>query len=146
NVVFTTYLYKKFCNPNLKIGLFSMRGTDLPLHGKEFSCRWSRSSKIFDVINVHYPKSKEIFESQGRYLRPIQLQTQIGVDKDVYFKDPDSGRAIRKMYNISENEFVFGSASRIEDIKGVFDILEAISTINLPFKFIMMGDGKHFKS
>jgi len=146
NAVFLSYFYKIFFNRKTKIGLFSMRGTKMPLNRFEFKWRWHYTKKIFDFINLHYPYGKEIFEQQAYYKGPIQLQTQIGVDKDVYFKSEERRQKIRDRHDINKDEFVFCSASRVDEIKGVFDIVTACKHMsNKKFRFFMLGDGKDYE-
>jgi glycosyltransferase involved in cell wall biosynthesis len=152
-VVFQTEIYRKLFNPNLKIGLFTMRGTNLPNFNHEtkwqikllFRLKWTITKKIFDFINVHYPKGKEIFRNQGGYRGPICLQTQVGVDRDIYFPDKESSKIIRHKYNLKSDDYVFCSAIRIEEEKGVFDIIKACQLINIPFKYLLMGNGIQFE-
>jgi glycosyltransferase involved in cell wall biosynthesis len=151
-VVLKTAIYRILFNQKLKIGLFTMRGTDLPPFTKSikwyikllFRFKWFISKRIFDFVNVHYPKGKEIIRQQGKYNGPISLQTQVGVDKDIYYPDNEASLVIRRKYAIKCNEYVFCSAIRIEEEKGVFDIIEACRLVSLPFKFLLMGNGRQF--
>jgi glycosyltransferase involved in cell wall biosynthesis len=116
------------------------------LHSKIiYKVRWKITKKIFDFINVHYPRGREIIKQQGKYDRNIQLQTQIGVNKDIYHPDDKRRTEIRKKYIIHQDEWVFSSAIRIEEAKGVFDIIEACKQINKPFKYLLMGNGRDFE-
>jgi glycosyltransferase involved in cell wall biosynthesis len=145
NVVFWSKLYVLLFNRKSKIALFSMRGTVMPLNlGFDYRFRWYFTSKIFDLINCHYPYGREIFRIQGGFKKPIYLQTQIGVNKDVFYPDEVSRAKIRNKYNIDASTFVFSSAIRIEELKGVFDIIEACVRIKQNYKFLLMGDGKDF--
>ncbi len=151
HVVILTRLYKILYAVKLKIALFTMRGTDMPWYRDKsilkkaiYKTRWNINKNVFDFVNVHYPKGKEIIKQQGNYQRPVYLQTQIGVDKDVYYPDDKRREEIRNKYNIHHDEWVFCSAIRIEEAKGVFDIIEACKNIDMPFKYLLMGNGKHY--
>lgn len=145
NVVFLSQLYRIFFKRDVKIGLFTMRGIDLPLHGIEYRTRWTLSKNIFDFVNVHYPHGKSIIENQGKYTGPIQLQTQIGVDKDIFHPNDEQRQRLRQKYGIDENTTVFSSAIRIEDEKGVLDIIDACYIIkDMNYKYLLMGDGVDF--
>jgi len=146
NVVFLTEMARKLFFPKSKIALFTMRGINMPLHGLEYKLRWNLTKKIFDAVFCHYPKGKQIIQQQGQYKVPVYLQTQIGVDKDIYHPDRNKRDQIRKKYNIPEDYFVFGSAIRIEDAKGVYEILEACKNIDVPFNYMLLGNGREFDS
>lgn len=141
-VAFQTELFKRLFSPKLKIGLFTMRGKDMPIQKSHYKYRWNMTKRIFDFVNVHYPRGKQVISEQGRYDGPVYLQTQIGVDKDTFFPDIKRGNQIRKRYNIREDDWVFCSAIRIHEEKGVFDIISACKQIDAPFKYLLMGDGK----
>jgi glycosyltransferase involved in cell wall biosynthesis len=154
NVVFLTELYRKLFAPKLKIALFTMRGIDMPMHTKgvkflakiHYKIRWQITKKIFDFVNVHYPHGRQVINQQGKYLGPVYLQTQIGVNRDVYHPDDNRREQIRKKYNIQKDDWVFCSAIRIEKAKGVFDIISACKLIReKPFKYLLMGNGKDFE-
>lgn len=141
NVVFLSIFYKLIFRKNTKIALFTMRGKDMPLHCLESRVRWKLAKGHFDFVNVHYPFGKELIRKQGKYKGPIDLQTQIGVNKDVFFPSLENRDTIRDIYNIAVDEFVFGAAIRIQEAKGVFDIIEACRNIHGKFKFLLLGDG-----
>ncbi len=144
NVVFMTALARKLFFPKAMIGSFTMRGIDMPLHGRAFSLRWKKAMKIFDFVNVHYPHGLDIIKNQGGYKGPVQMQTQIGVDKDIHYPNPAKGKNIRDKYGIKEDEFVFSSAIRFQDKKGVFETIEACRMIDKPYKYLLMGNGDDF--
>lgn len=151
-VVLKTEIYRKLFNRNLKIGLFTMRGLDMPFYSPickwhlkwMYRLKWNITKNIFDFANVHYPHGKEIIRKQGKFRGPIYLQTQIGVNKDIYFPNAEAGEEIRQKYDIKKDEFVFSSAVRIEEAKGVFDIIQACKMIKKPFKYLLMGNGRQF--
>jgi glycosyltransferase involved in cell wall biosynthesis len=123
------------------IGLFSMRGKDMIFNNKFSVARWSFARRWYDFIHVHYPQGVEVYRKQVKFKKTICMQTQIGVNKDLYYQSTESRNEIRKKYKINENDFVFGSAIRIQEIKGVFDILDACERLNFEFKFLLLGDG-----
>lgn len=146
NVVFISIFYKLFFQSKVKLILFTMRGIDMPLKGLEYRLRWNIVKNHFDLVNVHYPHGRELIKKQGGYKGVVNLQTQIGVDKDVFFPSTEYRKNIRKKYKIEEHEFVFGAAIRIEAAKGVFEIIEACENLPMNFKFLLLGGGKDFKT
>jgi glycosyltransferase involved in cell wall biosynthesis len=141
NALFMAKLASLFLNQKPLIGLFSMRGKDIPFDNKEFMLRWNFGRKWYSFIHVHYPQGVEVYRKQVKFKKTICMQTQIGVDKDKYFPNTESRNEIRQKYAINENDFVFGSAIRIQECKGVFDILDACEKSDFEFKFLLLGDG-----
>jgi glycosyltransferase involved in cell wall biosynthesis len=141
NALFMAKLASLFLNQKPLIGLFSMRGKDIPFDNKEFMLRWNFGRKWYSFIHVHYPQGVEVYRKQVKFKKTICMQTQIGVDKDKYFPNTESRNEIRQKYAINENDFVFGSAIRIQECKGVFAILDACEKLNFEFKFLLLGDG-----
>lgn len=91
-----------------------------------------------NAICCHYPEAKHLFELEG-FKKPVFVQTQIGVNSDVYKKDIMSRKRIRDKYHIRENEIVFGCAVRFAKEKGVNTILNAMPHVNA--KLLLMGSG-----
>jgi glycosyltransferase involved in cell wall biosynthesis len=149
NITYEIEIIRKLLLPKMKIVGFSMRGLDYNLNFKNplkslfRRSRISSSSKIFDAMMCHYPHGRKVITEQRRYDKPVYMQTQIGVDNDVYHPNEAMRKSVREKYRIKD-QFVFGSASRIDSIKGVFDILKAIEEIpeKNKWKLIMLGDGK----
>lgn len=144
NVVFLSQYYRKMFSSKTVIALFSMRGTPMPLFGLEFRNRWKMAKKVFKFINCHYPHGREIFREQGKFDKNIYLQTQIGVNKDIFRPDAERRRQIRQQYNIADTDFVFSAAIRISPAKGVYEIIDACRTLKGNFKFFLMGNGSDF--
>ena len=68
----------------------------------------------------------------------------LGIEDCVYKLSKDKKISIRKKYSIKDNEIVIGTISRLEPIKGIKYLIEAMYLISLKFdyvKFIITGDG-----
>tara|TARA_B110000027_G_scaffold121419_1_gene135570 strand:+ start:3186 stop:4403 length:1218 start_codon:yes stop_codon:yes gene_type:complete len=141
NALFISKIATLFLKNRPIVGLFSMRGKDFIFYNIFSKIRWFFAGKWYSFIHVHYPKGKELYEKTLKFNKPICMQTQVGVNTDVYFKSSERRAEIRKKYKIKENDFVFGSAIRIQKSKGVFDILDACEKLNFDFKFLLLGDG-----
>lgn len=149
--------YKKI-NKKVKIYVFSMRG---PHHNidkfknKIFqnvgiykliyriqylyeNYKLKKFNKFCDAVFCHYPEALCNFKNEG-FEKPIFIQTQVGVDTDIFYKDLSKRDKIRKEYNIG-NSFLFASAIRFTEGKGALQILEALP-INGDWKYILMGSG-----
>lgn len=142
NLVFQMALTRKLYLPRTKIAGFTMRGLDFPFKSLHFRVRWFMATKIFDAIFCHFPNGREIIMNQGKYKKPVYMQTQIGVDGDVYKPNKQKRIEIREKLGIKENEFVFGSVGRMVAEKGIFDIVNALPIeLKENWRCIILGDG-----
>ncbi len=123
---------------------FTMRGLPFPLFSRHYRLRWSVSKKFFDAICCHYPHAVDIIRQQGGYRGRIFMQTQIGVDKNVHYFSEERRKNARSKFGISASEFIFGIACRIEDSKGVFEVLDALPERE-DYRLLVLGDGIHKK-
>ena len=149
-------LVKKCVVPNAKMIAFSMRGPyhNLHLNLKDLSvvkkikrtASYLITKRILSLVNhncdaifCHYPDALQCFRKEG-YKGPIYMQTQVGVNTEWFHPDEDARKEIRDKYGISENTYVFGSATRLTRDKGLFDIVKALPKEG-NWKFLMMGSG-----
>ena len=143
--------------PDTKIIAFSMRG---PASNLRFPKRqgsitsWikdiarylylmpvvNNSVKGYDALFCHYPAAVECFRKEG-YLGPIYMQTQVGYNTEWFYPNSEMRKEIRKMYDIDDDTFVFGSASRFTKDKGLDDIITALPTEG-NWKYLMIGTGE----
>ena len=151
--------YKKHKAPSLKVYTFSMRGPTsdaknlfvLQRVDKSFVKKMLRYpeyvyqrykvrklNKYCDAVFCHYPDGMESFRNEG-YKGPIFMQTQVGVDIDVFYPDQEKRKAIRDKYDLG-NSFVFASAVRFIRGKGVLEMLEAFP-VEGDWKYLLMGSG-----
>lgn len=142
--------------PTAKVALFSMRGPALTLRIKKDKCglaKWfgrrtfyyislliqKYNYKHVDAIMCHYPDAVDCFRKEG-YNGRIYMQTQVGVNKEWFYKDQKYRDEVRRKYNIDNDTFVFGSASRFTKDKGLDVILQALPKDG-NYKYLMMGSG-----
>ena len=92
-----------------------------------------------DAVFCHYPAALEAFRAEN-YTGPIYMQTQVGVDPDVFYPDPDARQKLREKYRIGD-AFLFGSASRFHYSKGISQIVQALPKEG-NWKYLMMGWGR----
>lgn len=143
NLVIEVGVLRKLFFPKTKILGFTMRGLDMPLEVKSYRWGWNITSKIYDAICCHYPHAIDVLRNQGGYEGPLYMQTQIGVNKKVFYPNAQMRMQRRRELGITD-EFVFGSASRIDKEKGITDILEGLPKSG-NWKYIMLGGGVHEK-
>ncbi|MBI9096385.1 MAG: glycosyltransferase [Sphaerochaeta sp.] len=151
--------YKANKCPSLNIYAFSMRGPVYDLD--HLYSRIGREKKLFrkalrfafwvrqvnqvkklnrycDAIFCHYPDALHSFRKEG-FKGPIYIQTQVGVDTDLFYPNPTARNIIREKYNLEES-YVFGSAIRLEPAKGALQIIEALPDEG-SWKYLLMGAG-----
>lgn len=141
--------------PNTKFVIFSMRGHQQSLQHKKsknlirqlrHSCgyllmrrRVNLLNRRADAIFCHYPDAMSEFRKEG-YKGPIYMQTQVGVDTDIFKPNEEARKRIRDKYNIGD-AFLFGSASRFSASKGLDEIIQALPKEG-NWKYLMMGWGR----
>ena len=142
---------------NAKLLSFSMRGPNYNISHFKESCKpfsryvkrriyyiyaklgLSYFNKYIDAVFCHYPDALRCFRQEG-YNGPIYMQTQVGVNPELFYVDGDSRKEIRKMYNISDDTYVFGSATRFTEDKGLYEIINALPKDG-NWIYMMMGSG-----
>ena len=97
------------------------------------------SNKECDAVFCHYPDAFNAFVKDG-YNGPIYIQTQVGVDTDVFYPNEKSRKKIRKKYEAGD-AYLFGSASRFHYSKGLSRILYGLPDEG-NWKYLMMGWGR----
>ncbi len=143
--------------PNSKLLSFSMRGPNYNIsHFKERCKPFSKYvkrrlyyiyaklglsyfNKNVDAVFCHYPEALNCFREEG-FNGPIYMQTQVGVNPELFHEDSESRKEIRKRYSISDDTYVFGSATRFTPDKGLYEIINALP-IDGNWKYMMMGSG-----
>ena len=142
--------------PQTKVIAFSMRGPALNLRkriGKSslpkrigrlalyyyLKQRLNYINKNVDAFFCHYPDAVKCFRDEG-YEGPIYMQTQVGVNEEWFHEDLFARKEIRSKYNISESTYVFGSATRFSESKGVDIVLKALPKDG-DWLYLMMGSG-----
>ena len=91
-----------------------------------------------DAAVCHYPAIKDQMQREG-YDRPILIQTQIGVDEDLFHPDHQEGEKMRTKLGL--NGFVVGFVGRIIWEKGILDIAEAIGRLPADVHLLAVGNG-----
>ena len=138
--------------PETKFVAFSMRGPNWDL-----LYQWKRHpfksvlkyiyhynhlktlNRCSDAVICHYPDAVNSFKKEG-YKRPIYMCTQVGVDTDVYKPNTIFRKEIREKYGLGDS-FVFGSATRFCEDKGLDDIIDALPQSG-NWKYLMIGGGR----
>lgn len=136
--------------PDIKIVAFSMRGRALSLNNVPKNGLWQRIIwktkeyrqkyiyKKCDAFFCHYPDAVACFREEG-YTGPLYMQTQVGVNPERYHPNVDARNEIREKYGLNQS-YVFGTAARFDESKGIFDVLKAFPKDN-DCKYFLMGSG-----
>ena len=149
-------LRKKMHYDGMKIMAFSMRGRTPTIDFKKsekglkkfintlgkqiiLKPRLKKCNKYCDVLFCHFPAAFNAFRDEG-FTRPIYIQTQVGVDPDIFGPNKESRAKIREKYKLGD-AFVFGSASRFHYSKGLSEIISALPEEG-NWKYLMMGWGR----
>ncbi|MBO4856167.1 MAG: glycosyltransferase [Bacilli bacterium] len=100
--------------------------------------RLNKVNKYVDCMVCHYPDAKDLFIKEG-FKKRICVQTQVGVNTNIFYPNQTYREEIRKKYNLGSS-FVFGSASRFNYSKGILQILDAL-TFDGDWKYLLIGSG-----
>lgn len=96
-------------------------------------------NKNIDAVFCHYPKAVKCFRDEG-FNGPIYMQTQVGVNPELFHEDMQWREEIRSKYNIGDSTYVFGSATRFTPDKGLYEIIDALPQEG-DWAYLMMGSG-----
>ena len=124
-----------------KLALFTMRGTDMPMRDINFRLRWKFSRWFIDAYFTHSPCCVKVLKNQGKVWQPIYMQTQVGVNTEVFKPDVSARMEIRAKYGIDDDTFLFGTACRIDIRKGLLDMMDALPLPGIKCKFMVCGSG-----
>ena len=92
-----------------------------------------------DAIFCHYPDARNAIIREG-YTGQVFMNTQIGVDSELFSFSKTGRELVRKEFNIGDS-FLFGSATRFNPEKGILDILEALPNEG-DWKYMILGSGR----
>lgn len=139
---------------NTKFIAFSMRGPQLSLrlerspsvfrqiklYGKYlfFAHRLLVFNRKCDAVFCHYPKAVQEFRREG-YKGPIYMQTQVGVNPDIFHPDDAARNKVREKLGVG-NSFLFGTACRFNRDKGLLEVIDSLPEEG-NWKYLIMGWG-----
>lgn len=101
--------------------------------------RMNMAYQYCDAIFCHYPIAMQAFRDE-KCIKPIYIQTQVGVDPDIFGPNYESRKRIREKYKLGDS-FVFGSASRFHYSKGIKETIDALPKQG-DWKYLLMGWGR----
>lgn len=131
--------FRNLWSPSSKMIFFSMNALGMKLEKWHQRLRWKRVRDNYDAAIVHYPGCLKSLKGLG-YQRPVYLQTQIGVDSELYRPDQADRELLRAELGLTDR-FVIGFAGRVSHDKGIFDLLEALPLEDINWSLLVVGDG-----
>lgn len=133
------YLYRKLWCPEAKIVFFSMNARGVPSKRFHHRLMWKNIKRNTEAALVHYPGCLESLRAGG-YYKPIYMQTQIGVDEDIFCPDSCKRERMREQLGV-QDKFVIGYTGRLIEDKGVDDLLSILPLEELDWSLLLVGDG-----
>jgi glycosyltransferase involved in cell wall biosynthesis len=144
-----TILYRWLFAPRAYLIYFSMNAFDRIFRFQKITARgiakflwstalWSLIKSGTNAAIVHCPPILEKMRMEG-YRKPVLIQTQIGVDEDVFHPDPIKRETIRDALEL--DGFVIGFVGRLIVEKGVMDLLKACENVPEDWQLLFIGDG-----
>jgi glycosyltransferase involved in cell wall biosynthesis len=108
---------------------------------------YKKALKYCDKIILNYPETANIFlnflnEEEKKRFELKKVFLNLGYDSDEYFFNEKNRRQTRKDLNISDDEVVLITSTRINKRKNLEEIIQCISTINQTgkkVKYILVG-------
>lgn len=131
--------YRSLWARNAKVVFFSMNGRGVPKKWLHQRLLWWNVSRYTDAALVHYPGCLHSLRSAG-YKKPIYMQTQIGVDEELFTPMPEVRVRIRNTLNAG-NMFVVGYTGRLTQDKGVDDLVEVFPSLGDHCYLLLVGNG-----
>ncbi len=132
--------YRNVWAPEAKLIFFSMNARGVSLKRFYHRLMWNRIIKNYDAALCHYPGCMRSLRNGG-FNKPIYMQTQIGVDEDIYCPDEQKRRQMRRKLDF-EDKFVIGYTGRLTKDKGVHDILAALPLRDVDWALLLVGNGE----
>ena len=146
---------KKKHKLNCKVCAFSMRGHSKTIEVKKedpflkryvnyvgkrliLAPRLKTFNAECDAAFCHYPAALKAFKEEG-FTKPVYMQTQVGVNPDIFFFNETSRKEIREKYCVGD-AYLFGSASRFHYSKGLAQVISALPKEG-NWKYLIMGWG-----
>jgi glycosyltransferase involved in cell wall biosynthesis len=141
-------IYRRIFAPRAKLVYFSMdvfpRVPKMTFSRKGMR-RWLYRAALWrnvcwgtDGAICHYPGIRDQMRREG-YKKPILIQTQIGVDPDLF--KPDSAVRERVRRDLGLDGFVIGFVGRLTEAKGVLNLLTALDDMPPDWQLLLVGDG-----
>ncbi|MEX0374578.1 glycosyltransferase family 4 protein [Spiribacter pallidus] len=133
------YLYRKLWCSKAKIIFFSMNARGIRTERFYHRLMWKDIKENTEAALVHYPGCLESLRAGG-YEKPVYMQTQIGVDEDMFCPDEGKRKHIREQLGV-KGKFVIGYAGRLIEDKGLDDLISILPLEGVDWALLLVGDG-----
>lgn len=138
-IPFQAILYRKLFCPDAKIIFFTMNALGVPLRKWHQKLRWKILKNNVEAAFCHYPGCEKSLRDAG-FEKEIILQTQIGVDEEIFCVNDDDRNKVRKELGF-ENKFVIGFAGRLCKDKGIDDLFSILPLDGVDWALLLVGNG-----
>lgn len=137
------YCYRKLFSPKSKIIFFSMNALGVRQKTEMQRLIWNGIRTETEAALVHYPGCMESLR-RGGYVKPVFLQTQVGVDETLFKPNNIKRKQMRNKLNCNK-KFVIGYVGRLTKDKGVNDLIGALSMLDekIDWKLLLVGNGDY---
>ncbi len=133
--------YRNLWSPRSRMIFFSMNALGTQQRKWHQRLRWDRIKNHYDAALCHYPGCLESLR-RGGFTKPVYMQTQVGVDEELYRPDGSQRLAVRERLGLS-NRFVIGFAGRLSRDKGIQDLLDAMPLEETDWSLLIVGNGEY---
>ena len=105
----------------------------------EINPKWIRGDNVLGISNYLFKKIEKCcnYDFQGKFIR-----VQNGIDSSLFssLMDLDERKKIREKFGIKENDYLIIFAGRIDEVKGIKELTEAVKKIdNYHIKLLVVG-------
>ena len=99
---------------------------------------WRLVRRGTDAAMCHYPDIERQMRKDG-YHQPVLIQTQVGVNEEVFH--PDAAARAAVCAELGVDGFVVGFTGRVTADKGILDIAAAMAHLPPDVRLLVVGDG-----
>ncbi len=133
--------YRRFHRRQLKISLFSWNNIHrhVTLSTPMAWLRWRRVCRWTDLALAGSHEITRVLQAGG-YVKPIRVQTEIGVDTSLFFRREDRRAEIRAEFGVND-DFLIVFGGRITVEKGVLDLAHALHSLPGRWRCMFLGKG-----
>lgn len=134
--------YRGLWAPRARLLFFSWNNRRVPLANWYDRLMWRRTCEATDLALAGNQEVKQVLGKAG-YLKPIAVQTEIGVDERLFRPDPVVRSRSRQELGLSG--FVVGYVGRLVEDKGITDLWNAARELEGDWTLLVVGDGPSMK-
>ncbi len=131
-------LYRSLWARRAKLLFFSWNNVAIGDRTWRSRLLWRRVCSRCDAAIGGNREVERVLRGAG-FTRPVYVQTEIGIDEDIF--RPDSARREEMRARLGLDGFVVGFAGRVTEAKGVTDLARAMEGLPGRWTLLLIGDG-----